>query len=284
MTKIVCLLTLLLFSLQSQAVSQRTRAAAMRNSPLPLQNEKDEEKWPISFYYGLSSDFADQTSPRSYTHFTGVNLVYLASEKWSVSGALGFTADLIDGQIQKRPEQSYSETINPSLSLSGLFADSLSESVSYSFNLHVDPFFDSQSRYEAYRYMYGLRSGIFFSLAKGKYLMGHSVDFSELVGDYSYDSRKNANPDTYYTYSWSNSFRPHKKIDLSYSFVLRLTRLTNSETTYSYNNNLSLSTFTKNWVFSMVYSNGGFTEQGEVNLWYLDQYRRVMRFLAVYNF
>lgn len=284
MKSLLLIVAIWLLSVPSEAVNQRTRSAALRNSPVPIQNENDEERWPVSVYYGLSSDYADSRSPRSYTHFLGVNVTYIATEKWSFNGSFGGTADLIDGQIQKRPEQSYAETVNPSLSLSALFADSINDKLSYSVNGHVDPFFDPQSRYEAYRYMYGVRGGLFLSLFKGKYLMGNSIDVSELVGDYSYNSQQQANADTYYTYSWSNSFRPNRKLDISYSFVLRMTRLTNSELTYAYNNNLAVSTFLKKWVLSAVYSNGGFTEQGEVNFWYLDQYRRLLRCIAVYNF
>jgi hypothetical protein len=63
-----------------------------------------------------------------------------------------------------------------------------------------------------------------------------------------------------------------------------MTRYLDGFTGYSYNNTLSLAKSWEKMTVAFSYENGGFTDNGEVNMWYVDRYRRLMFLSANYAF
>jgi hypothetical protein len=93
-----------------------------------------------------------------------------------------------------------------------------------------------------------------------------------------------ANPDYYYGYSLSNSVRLWRALKFSYTWGIRYTRYLDDYLSYGYSNSYGLSYAFDSILVSLNYSAGGFTDDGEVSLWFIDDYRRVVSMSLAYSF
>ncbi len=82
--------------------------------------------WSVMSRYSVTSDFADNRSPRGYTHALLGTLGYTFTRQISLEMTAGGRAETIGGQIQKGSEETYNEKFSPStafaLSYEGRFA------------------------------------------------------------------------------------------------------------------------------------------------------------------
>ncbi len=263
----------------AQAQNVRTSATLLRLA------EKEKSNWSSSFYYGVNSDFADNRDPRGYTHSLGTSLGYDFTKGFSASASLGLRAETIGGQIEKEKEQSYSETVKPSVSLGLAYGGGLFSSPhSYSVSGYVEPLFDEISRLEGYKAVVGWGAGVSLNFFDKRWIMSHNVNWGSIINTYAYGSNLNANPDYFYGYSLSNSFRLWRALKFSYAWGIRYTRYLDDYLGYSYNNTYALSYSFDNLLVSLNYSNGGFTDDGEVSLWFIDDYRRIVSLALAYSF
>ncbi|NJL25727.1 MAG: hypothetical protein HC902_11505 [Calothrix sp. SM1_5_4] len=53
---------------------------------------------------------------------------------------------------------------------------------------------------------------------------------------------------------------------------------------YSYSDRFSLENTWRNVSLALTYTNGGFTDDGRVSLWFIDQYRRILMLAMNYAF
>lgn len=263
------------------AQTARTSATLLRLA------DENQSSWSSSMYYGVNSDFADNRDPRGYTHSLGVSLGYNWTKRLSTSASLGMRAETIGGQIQKDPDKSYAETlaVNPSVSLGlGYSGDLWLEPHTYSLSAFVEPLFDEASRLEGYKAVVGTSGALTFNFFGKRWIMSHSANWGSIVNSYTYGSNLNANPDYYYGYGLSNSFRLWKALKFSYTWGIRYTRYLDDYLAYSYSNSYGLSYAFEKFLVSLNYSSGGFTDDGEVSLWFIDDYRRVVSLSLAYSF
>jgi hypothetical protein len=261
-----------------------TAARNVRDLRMPIGVDSQRSNWPISLYYSVSSDFADSRDPRGYMNSVGGSVSYFINDKWSLNSGLGIRGEFVDGQIQKEAQQTYSETLYPTGSLSASYSNAITDEQSYSVSLHAEPFFDEPSRREGYQSMVGIRGVHSVSFFTKKFNLIQSLDSSELIGTFKHDSSGNTNPDLYLTYGMSGSYRFLNSYQFAYTFSLRATRYLDGFVGYAYDNYITLSRSWKQLTVAGTYSNGGFTEKGEVTFWYLDQYRRIVRLAIQYTF
>ncbi len=234
-------------------------------------------------YSGLS-DFADNRSPRAYTHALFGSVGYQFNERWNLETSLGLRAETIAGQIPKGHEQTYDEALNPSSSFALTFEDKLNYGNSYQLYLSAEPLWDEASRLEGYKGIAGLGGKWTSEFFRRRYVMTHDLEAAELVNTYAYGSDLKANPDYFFTYKFANVFRLFGNTRFAYTFGAKVTRYMDDFVGYSYSNSFSLSQKFGRATAALVYDNGGFTDDGEISLWYIDQYRRLARLVVSYTF
>lgn len=242
------------------------------------------DKWAGSFNYSLGSDLADQRRPRLYNHALSGHANYNLSPHWSASTELGIKTVSIDGQIQKGQEQSYSETLSPTSVFLLNYQQQIQPRSQISFSLHGEPFWDEASRLEGYKGLVGGGGSLQFNFFKNSLRLANAVDASSLINTFHTGSDLKANPDYFLTYALLSSVTFLKSFSLSYKFGLKTTRYLDNYWGYNYQNVIALSKKWRNMGLALTYSNGGFTDDGSVSLWYLDQYRRLLGFNLNFGF
>jgi hypothetical protein len=276
------LLLSLLVSQAATAQSARTSAALMR-----AVSETKASKWSASAYYGVNSDFADNRSPRGYNHSLGTSVGYSFTKNLTTSASLGMRTEMIGGQIEKEPDKSYAETlaVNPSTAFSLSYSGDLwIEPHTFTVSGFAEPLWDRASRLEGYKAVAGTSAGLGLKFFDKLWTMTHSVSWSSVVNTYAYNESGQSNPDYNYGYSLSNSFRLYKTLKFSYTWGIRYTRYMDGFLGYSYSNGYGLSYAWDSLMVSLSYSAGGWTDDGEVSLWFIDDYRRVGSLSLAYSF
>jgi hypothetical protein len=275
-------------ALAAAMTGREARAQNVRTSALLLRMaDENKSKWSSSMYYGVNSDFADNRDPRGYTHSLGVSVGYEFMKGFSTDASLGMRAETIGGQIEKDPDKSYAETlaVNPSTSLSLSYSGDLwIEPHTFSVSGFVEPLFDEASQREGYKAVAGTSAGLSLKFFESRWIMSQTVNWGSIVNTYTYGSNLQANPDYYYGYNLSNSFRLWKALKFSYTWGIRYTRYLDDYLSYAYSNSYGLSYAFGSLMTSLNYSAGGFTEDGEVSLWFIDDYRRVISLSLAYSF
>lgn len=278
LAQILTAVGLMTLSSFSSAQTLRTR------TQLPSLQEAEQTKWDGFMRYGMATDYADTREPRGYINSLFGSIGYHFDKNWGVNAEAGGRAELIDGQISKGPEQSHAETLNPSTSMELDYEDKLSINNSYSFFIHGEPLWDQASRLEGYKGLIGAGADLGLGFFGKAFTIRQTIDATELINTYHYGSDLGANPDYFYTYKLSNSLRFWKTYKLSYIFGFKTTRYLDGFWGYAYENTISLSKSWQKISVALAYDNGGFTDDGELSLWYLDQYRRVARISVNYAF
>ncbi len=121
-------------------------------------------------------------------------------------------------------------------------------------------------------------------LLNRRWILSNDLSIAEMINTYSYGSDLNANPDYFWTYKLSNVFRVYKGFRATYTFGAKVTRYMDEFIGYNYSNSVSLSYVWPRVSLALAYDNGGFTDDGTISLWYIDQHRRLGRMIVGYTF
>lgn len=282
MTRTVIAVLLLFTSALGHAAGFRPSSYYLR-AQMPNYSPTAKSPWSHNVTYSFASDYADKREPRSYNHTLAGGVAYDFSERWSLGVDLGLGYEMIDGQIPKEEQQSYSETVNPTTMVSLSYGQDLRR-WTYSLGVHGEPLWTDDARYEGQKGLIGAGGQVKINFFGKRYSMTHSIDGTSLINSYHYAADGSANPDYFWTYTWRNDLRFLRTWKLSYTFGAKMTRYMDGFIGYSYNNTTALSKSWNGFVFAGSYNNGGFTDDGYVRYWYIDQYRRVARLTMSYNF
>ena len=238
--------------------------------------------WSVGFNYGVSTDLADYSSPRLYYQGLGLNIGYTLNSKWSLLASLNGSFTTLDGQIDKRQEESALEStgVNPGFGLN--FSPGVG--TPWFLGASANVLLDTASRREGYLGLFSLNGGGTWMFFTDHFSMTHSFGVTELANTYDYSSAGTANPETWLVYSWSNALKLSEYFSLGTGFGLKQTRYLDGFWDYSYSTSLSASFTRKTWSMSLTSSNGGYTEDGRVSLWYVDRYRRLVSLSMAYQF
>lgn len=273
---ILRLAALLSLCIASQAFARPSRVS------MPMLEQKSP--WSGSLSYGLSSDYASDRKPRAYENILVVSGGYQFNKRWSADASVSGRFLTLDGQIPKEQEQDYTESVEPGTVLQLMYSRPFYETHGLILTAHGEPLWGKDSQLEGHRGLLGVGGAVVFGFFAKKYTMTHSLDATSLINTYSTGSTGVANPDYFYTYKFINSIRFAQTYKLSYTFGAKVTRYLDDFIGYSYSNSLSLSKAWKSFSMSLSYDNGGFTDEGYISLWYVDDYRRVMRLMMSYAF
>ncbi|MGE0762704.1 MAG: hypothetical protein AB7N80_05450 [Bdellovibrionales bacterium] len=272
------LILILIGGLQANALA----ASAKTPKSVVKVDAPKVSSWSFGTSYGVSTDLADRSMPRLYYQGLSVDIGYVINPRWNLSMGLSANFTTVDGQIDKKQEDSALEStgVNPSLNLSynpGDFSP-------WFINAGGTALMDTASRRGGYLGLLSMSGGGTWNFFDDRFSMTHSLALSELLNSYDYSSGGAANPGTSVTYSWGNTLKLGSHFSLSAGFGLKQTRYLDGFWDYSYSNTASLSVLGEAWSMSLSTGNGGYTEDGRVSLWYIDQYRRIVSFSAAYQF
>jgi hypothetical protein len=143
---------------------------------------------------------------------------------------------------------------------------------------------DEASRQEGYQGIVGAGGNVSFRFFEKYWVLSNDLNVSEMINSYRYGSNLKPNPDYFWTYKLSNVVKIYKGLRASYAFGAKVTRYMDDFVGYSYSNSFSLSYIWPHFSVALAYENGGFTDDGTISLWYIDQYRRMGRLVVGYTF
>jgi hypothetical protein len=244
----------------------------------------EKSAWSSILRYSVLTDAAQEVTPRSYTHVFLGDLEYSLNSSWSLGGNVSFRAGTVGDQIYKGPQQSKGERINPGAGVALNYVFPIFGDNSLKFFGGFDVFLDESSRLEGYLGLFSLGTEMTLNFSEVGYVMGHSFVISEMANSFEYSTEGSANPNLYYNYSFSNNLSFMKSWTLNYTFGFKMTRYLDDFLSYSYSNKYGISAKWGQFSTGLSYENGGFTDEGYVDLWYIDAYRRLLKLTLSYVF
>jgi hypothetical protein len=250
----------------------------------PSYGAENASPWELSLGYSISTDYADTTTPRSYTNSVLAGVDYHFDANWSLGLEVGVRAETIDGQIPKEVQQSYAETVSPSTAIELDYTEHFWRSHKFLLFLHAEPLWDDASRLEGYQGLYGGGGSLIFNFFGKTYTLAQTIDATELYNTFAYATDTTSNPDYFYTYKLVNALHFWGSYKIAYTFGFKATRYMDDFWGYNYQNSISIGKSWQNFSASLVYTNGGFTDDGTVSLWYIDEYRSIGQLILNYSF
>jgi len=270
----------LLLAFAHTATAQTLRTRIDR----PTFKIEETSPWSFDVRYAVETDYADTATPRGYTNALFAALGYQFTPNWSVTAEAGGRGEFYDGQIDKDRQESYSEAISATTSFELDFEDKFWGSNTYGLSLHGEPLWDQASIYEGYKGLVGGGASAVFFFNHKTFSIGQSIDATELINTFKYASDTTANPDYFVTYKLGAGMRFWGSYKIGYVFGLKTTRYLDGFWGYNYQNSIVLSKSWGNLTVAVSYDNGGFTDDGMVSLWYIDEYRRIGSLAINYKF
>lgn len=254
-------------------------------SQLALRNSLHTEvpsQLQMSGQYSLGTDILDPASPRMYDHQVSLNGIYNLSNRWRLGALLDVNYMTLDNQIVET-QRGYgraqpSTNIFTTYRLATPFLDNHNIGASYYVGL------DRFSRDEGYHGIGSLSTTIVKTLWSPylTYIQGFrgSYQFN------SYDKSAIGIPNRAYSVSTSPilSINAIKHVSLLLAFGIRWGQFTDGNSDYSYNNSQTLSFSYKKSSFYVRHTNGGYTEDGRVYLWFIDKSRKYVDAGVTYDF
>jgi hypothetical protein len=241
-----------------------------------------ESRWSTDFSYGVSTDLADDLDPRLYYQGVTANLNRKLGLALVLSLGVAANFTTVDGQIDKRQEDSAADATGatPTLNLSyrpserGPWFGGVSGSL----------LMDKASRLEGYVGLLSINGGAKWGFWRDRLVTIHTLAVSELMNTYEYSSSGSPNQATSVNYSWANAFNFSEHFALGATFSFKQTRYMDGFWDYSYATFLSASMTFNQWSTALGTTNGGHTDDGRVALWYVDRFRRIVSWSLCYSF
>lgn len=237
--------------------------------------ESKESRWLGGIEYSLSTDLAETITPRTYQHGLNGELGYSLSKKWNLSLTLDLLFSSSAGKIEKKEEETIYETLGANPGLGVQYGDANSDGNWTFLGRFMVPG-DALSRREGYLGIGILSTAYKSSFLSGKWTMANTLSLMEVFNSYSVSTWGTANPGTSVSYKMSHSLQVYKQINIIYIFGFKQTRYLDGYWDYSFNNIFGLGLNGDNWNVTLSSNEGGFTDQGHVQFWFLDEYRRIV--------
>ena len=241
----------------------------------------------LKFYlnYSVQSDFAEELKPRLYSHLISTTLNYKLNSAYSLNLSSSFRYNSLDRKILLKNGSYGFNDLNVSLSRKILLGDFLSASNSSVLRLASAFPLSEESRLEGHKAIPSLSFSINSDFFDGKYTLGNNFSYHYVINTYEYSPSSGvANNRDSFSYSMSHSIELIKRLTFKLGFGFRYSKNTKGESDYSYNNSQSINYSFSKLHLGVSYHNGGFTNDGDVSLWYIDKYRRNLKANLGYSF
>lgn len=243
---------------------------------LAKETSEDVKSWSFATGYGVSTDLADSLTPRIYYQSLDASVTYRWQQRWSVTGGLMLSFTTIDGQVDKLQEDTVYDSTGASPLLSINFLPDPAMPSPWFASINAVALMDSASQREGYLGVWSMTGGGAWSFFNDKLTMSHSLTVSEVLNQYETSSAGTANPGTSIAYGLNNTVSVTSLFSLTFGFGLKQTRYLDGAWDYSYLTSMAGVLAKDNWSCTLSTTNGGYTDEGRVSLWYVDQYRRLV--------
>jgi hypothetical protein len=251
---------------------------------LAIRNNLHQETavpYQVTVQYSATSDLLDPVKPRRYEHDLAINSIY----NWSDRFRLGVLADLtyfsLENQIVET-QRGYGN-LQPSFSFFSTYLLKTpfltSQNIGFSYYLPLDEY----SRLEGYNGVASLGTTmvkrLFYNFSfiqgfRGTYVLN------------SFDKNAAGIPNREYSVSASPmlSWTITSEISVLLGFGARWGKFVDGNSDYSYNNSQTLNYSRKNISVYISHVNGGYTENGDIYLWFIDKNRNFVTAGVSYDF
>lgn len=264
----------------------------MQEVTLGIQRSKPVEVRPVdlSVEYGLSSDFNREEQPREFRHRLGlgVSRKFFSDYTATLSGGVQYTT--LDADVVRTNEKdSYFKWSDIGLAVMRTFR---TQDMRHSLTGIVsgDALVSDESRYLGYRSVLSAQAVHNWSVHP-KVMIKSSVGFGHYWNRFRYSPvdmggirRGDIMADASYAYGVGPIITLYKGLRLGATLSVRGTRYLDNTHLFDFGNSYSLTYARSNWSAYLRYLNRGYSERGETNLWFVDQYRRLASAGLIYNF
>lgn len=256
------------------------------NKPKP-----DVAPWEFSVEYGVNTDFNRTEEPRAYYNKLDLSV---SKEFWGpytgvLSGGLNYMS--LDNAVTRATNRDEYFTYRD-LTVT-VMRTWKSQDLNHSLAGMVgqDILLSEESRFLGYK---SVTSGqaIYTWSPNKRFSLKNTLLGGYILNTYKYapvtagrSIRKNQiNPDGYYGYAVGPMVTLMKGLKIGASLVVRGTHYLDNSNLYDFGNHFSLTYSRGAWMAYTRYVNRGWADRGETNLWFADNYRRLLQAGAVYNF
>lgn len=274
---------------KASAAAEASSADGKSESEADGKDEEEKEKSPFgaSVGYSISTDFAEELEPRLYRHNVSVGASYKVKDYFSLSFSTGYFFKTLDSSISDYEEDSGISHVSLGISRGlskklGRFAGaehSVSAGLSGSIPMMED------DRIEGARGSVGIGPSLSSKFFDGLFSLSNRVYYRFIFNKFDFSPISN-NPTSNAAYGWSigSSIPIVGKLSAGLGFGMRRTRYTDGFHSFSYSNSQSLNYSLGSLSMSVSHSNGGYTDDGKVEFWYIDKYRRLVSANVGYSF
>ena len=121
-------------------------------------------------------------------------------------------------------------------------------------------------------------------VVKGVYNIVNSIAVSYIFNRYNYSpGTLLSNPNSYGQYELVNILRMNRFMSFDIGMGARMSHTLDGTTTVHFENQEALNFKYHQWHATLSYSNGNYSDQSNIDLWFVDQYRQVVGFGVVYE-
>lgn len=279
---------LLVAALVLTATAARTFAAdsAPANTSEAAPAKKEEKKpWAVELEYMATTDLADEVRPRIFRHDVMATASYDVKDWFTTGVEVDYFFKTVGGAYSRYREDSGVYSVTPFVTKKVYEFKGLGGNHKIIGMLHGDIPTNEEARIEGYTGSVGAMPMLISTYFDGLISIKNRLMYNHLFNRYSY------NPTTFepastdsYGYDIGSSVRVIGGLRAGVGFGLRRTRYADRFHDFSYKNTQTLSYAWSSWSFAVKHTNGGYTEDGHVELWYRDQYRRMFSGIIGYEF
>ena len=273
----------LLFLLATNGYAAETEStekkAADAESKAEIDKPKKKHTFGASVGYNVSSNFADELEPRLYRHKVSGSGSWKIRNLFDVSVGVGYFYKSLGSSISRFPEDSGLDSVNIGIS-QGLKQDlghflgtdhSAGLGVSTSFPM------DEESQIEGYQSTLSFKGGVKSAFFDKLFTVKNSLRYNRIFNKFDF-SPTDQTPTTKSSWGFGTgvSFPIWKGISGGFGFSARKSQKTDDSEGFNYNNRQSLTYSYKKASLTISHVNGGFVDDGNVDLWFVDKYRRLV--------
>jgi hypothetical protein len=253
------------------ARAQQESLATTIKSPAPVKSA-----WSSELSYDFMTDFADERPSRSYTHSVRGEVEYEFYPGWSVLAGLRGSADTADNRIQKEQQTSHVDTFSPMADVGVGYGGKFGNEHIYSVGAKAFFPMSEDARAEGYKAIVTETALLGLSIFPKRLKLGQLVSATQIANVYYYGTRGAINHDSSYGYKASLSLVLGAGFSTVVAYGVKTSHYLDGYWGYSYGSEVAL---TKKWTSlaaALAYVNGGYTDDGRVRMWFVDEYRRIV--------
>ena len=254
-----------------------------KSKPKAPTIEQNQSPFSLGFIYSLGQDLAEQTKPKRYKNYLTSNFGYAVNSRFTLGAELGLSYVTLDGKPQENSTGNYG-TVDFNYDVGGSYKTSIFTTNTLKVSSGISIPTDDVSRYEGIVGLPYLNLGLTTPLYSPIWTIDNSIAYIYTINRYDTSASGESNAESSVTYSTGTKFKFKNGFSFGFGAAIKLTRYLDDFVAYSYNNTQTIAYSWSSFSTSLSHINGGFVEKGEVDLWFVDKYRRYVTWRLSYAF